>query len=305
MGRGPLETFRTVVLPQLWPAIAVGGLLVALYVISDFGAVSIMRFDSFTREIYISYKSSFDRTATAGARDGARAADARPALGQRAAAARRAPLHRLGPGAGAPAAPVRARALALAGARRSARRSSLIALVLPGRRARLLGDEGARLGRHLARPRRRRSPANSLMTGVGAALAGGLAALVVARARRAATRARSRRAIERVGHAGYALPGIVVALALVFFATRARAGALPDPRDAGLRAHRPLPAARDRPDRRLAAPGLAAGRGGRARARARARARSSARSPRRSCAAASSPASRSSSCTRSRSSRLR
>ena len=38
MGRGPLETFRTVVLPQLWPAIAVGGLLTALFVISDFGA---------------------------------------------------------------------------------------------------------------------------------------------------------------------------------------------------------------------------------------------------------------------------
>ena len=66
MGRGPFETFRTVVMPQLWPALAVGGLLVALFVMSDFGAVSIMRFDSFTREIYLSYKSSFDRSATAG-----------------------------------------------------------------------------------------------------------------------------------------------------------------------------------------------------------------------------------------------
>ena len=34
---------------------------------SDFGAVSIMRFDSFTREIYISYQSSFDRSADGGA----------------------------------------------------------------------------------------------------------------------------------------------------------------------------------------------------------------------------------------------
>ena len=62
--------------------------------------------------------------------------------------------------------------------------------------------------------------ANSLMTGVGAAIAGGLAALVVAllvgRYPSPLTRT-----IERVGHAGYALPGIIVALALVFFATRA------------------------------------------------------------------------------------
>ena len=62
--------------------------------------------------------------------------------------------------------------------------------------------------------------ANSLMTGIGAALAGGLAALVVAVL---AGRYPSvlTRAIERVGHAGYVLPGIIVALALVFFATRA------------------------------------------------------------------------------------
>ena len=62
MGRSPGEAFRSVVMPQLVPAIGAGALLVALYVMSDFGAVSIMRFDSFTREIYISYNSGFDRT---------------------------------------------------------------------------------------------------------------------------------------------------------------------------------------------------------------------------------------------------
>jgi iron(III) transport system permease protein len=62
--------------------------------------------------------------------------------------------------------------------------------------------------------------ANSLMTGVGAAIAGGLAALVVAVL---AGRFPSplTHALERIGHAGYALPGIIVALSLVFFATRA------------------------------------------------------------------------------------
>jgi iron(III) transport system permease protein len=35
MGRSPLEVFRTVVLPQLWPVIAAGSLLVALFTISE------------------------------------------------------------------------------------------------------------------------------------------------------------------------------------------------------------------------------------------------------------------------------
>ena len=48
-------------LRQIRPAAATGSLLVCLYVLSDFGAVSILRFDSFTRVIYQSYQSSFDR----------------------------------------------------------------------------------------------------------------------------------------------------------------------------------------------------------------------------------------------------
>ncbi len=65
MGRSPWAAFRTVVLPQLVPAIGAGGLLVALYALSDFGAVSLMRFDSFTRVIFTSYSLSFDRTGAA------------------------------------------------------------------------------------------------------------------------------------------------------------------------------------------------------------------------------------------------
>jgi iron(III) transport system permease protein len=40
--------------------------LVLLYVLRDFGAVSVMRYNTFTRVIYIQYQSSFDRTAAAG-----------------------------------------------------------------------------------------------------------------------------------------------------------------------------------------------------------------------------------------------
>ncbi|WP_146057277.1 iron ABC transporter permease, partial [Streptomyces sp. SM14] len=65
LGHGPWRTFRTVTLPQLRPAAAGGGLLVALYVMSDFGAVSLMRYDTFTRAIHTSYRASFDRTPAA------------------------------------------------------------------------------------------------------------------------------------------------------------------------------------------------------------------------------------------------
>src|SRR3546814_19222264 len=49
LGRGRWTTFRRVVLPQLRPSIVAGSLLVALYTLSDFGAVSMLRFERFTR----------------------------------------------------------------------------------------------------------------------------------------------------------------------------------------------------------------------------------------------------------------
>lgn len=65
MGRSPWATFRSVTLPLLKPSIAAGGLLVALYTLHDFGAVSLMRFNVFTQAIYLQYKGSFDRTPAA------------------------------------------------------------------------------------------------------------------------------------------------------------------------------------------------------------------------------------------------
>lgn len=65
LGHGPWTTFRQVTLPQLRPALAAGSLLIALYTLRDFGAVSIMRYNTFTRVIYIQYQSSFDRTSAA------------------------------------------------------------------------------------------------------------------------------------------------------------------------------------------------------------------------------------------------
>jgi iron(III) transport system permease protein len=55
LGRGAAATFRTVVMPQAWPAVAGGALLVFLYVIADFGAVQLLRYDTLTRAIYANY----------------------------------------------------------------------------------------------------------------------------------------------------------------------------------------------------------------------------------------------------------
>ena len=62
LGASPARVLRTVVLPQLRPAIGAGALLAALYTLSDFGAVSLMRFDAFTRVIYAQYSGRLDRT---------------------------------------------------------------------------------------------------------------------------------------------------------------------------------------------------------------------------------------------------
>jgi iron(III) transport system permease protein len=51
LGRSPAQVFRSVVLPQATGAIAAGALLVFLYVVSDFGAVSLLRYDTLTTRI--------------------------------------------------------------------------------------------------------------------------------------------------------------------------------------------------------------------------------------------------------------
>src|SRR5918999_5955685 len=65
LGRGPWSTLFGVTLPQLRPAITAGALLVALYSLADFGAVSLLQFDSFTRAIFVQYRASFDPTLAA------------------------------------------------------------------------------------------------------------------------------------------------------------------------------------------------------------------------------------------------
>jgi iron(III) transport system permease protein len=52
LGRSPWTVFRTVVMPQISGAIWAGTLLVFLYTVSDFGAVTLLGYDTLTEQIY-------------------------------------------------------------------------------------------------------------------------------------------------------------------------------------------------------------------------------------------------------------
>ncbi len=65
MGYGAVRTFISVTLPLIRPAIAAGSLLIALYTLSDFGGVALLRYQTFTSTIMIQYESSIDRTVAA------------------------------------------------------------------------------------------------------------------------------------------------------------------------------------------------------------------------------------------------
>jgi iron(III) transport system permease protein len=215
LGIGPVRTFLRVTLLQVRPAAAGGGLLVVLYVLSDFGAVSLMRYDTFTRGIYTSYQASFDRTPAAAlsvvlvlmtvtlvaleVRTRGRAGHFRVGGG----AARRVASHSLGRAA--------VPALAWCGAVTAA------AVVFP------LGALGYWLaaGNSATWDPARLAHTAGVTLGVaaaGAALTTVLALPVGAVAAR--YRGRTAHLLEQAAYAGHALPGITVALSLVFFAAR-------------------------------------------------------------------------------------
>ncbi|MFI6499243.1 ABC transporter permease [Nonomuraea typhae] len=208
LGRGRLA----VVLRQLRPSAAAGGLLVAMYVLAEFGAVSIMRFDVFTTQIYTAYRASFNRTPAAvlglvlvvitlvivlaeGRSRG------RAAYALRGAPARRRVTVRTW----------KAPALAWAG---------LVAALA-------VGFPLAGIGYWLAAGSSRGLDAAALapatLSTLGVSAAGALltAALAVPVGIIAARYAgRLSRFAEQSAYVGHALPGIVIALSLVFFAVR-------------------------------------------------------------------------------------
>ena len=61
LGCSPWQAFRRVTLPHLRPALFAGWLVIGLYVIGDFGAVALMRFEAFSYVIYTQYAGAYDR----------------------------------------------------------------------------------------------------------------------------------------------------------------------------------------------------------------------------------------------------
>ena len=60
LGRGPWRTFTGVTLPQLRLALLGGGLVIALHLLAEYGGFAVLRYRTFTTEIYNAYRLGFD-----------------------------------------------------------------------------------------------------------------------------------------------------------------------------------------------------------------------------------------------------
>jgi iron(III) transport system permease protein len=65
LGKNRRQVLTAVTWPIIRPAATASSLLVALYTLSEFGAVATLRFETFTIGVYNAYRSSFDRNAAA------------------------------------------------------------------------------------------------------------------------------------------------------------------------------------------------------------------------------------------------
>lgn len=215
LGYGPWYTFWRITLPQLRPAIAAGGLLVALYTLSDFGAVSLLQFNSFSRAIYVQYRSAFDRDYAA-ALALLLVVLTSALLGGEIWTRGRVRYHRSTAGA------VRARRRVALGVWRwpAVALCSLVvglALIMPVGVVIFWLVRGLQAGEPL---RLVWSAAwNSMYSSALAAVLAVFAALPVA-ILTVRFRSRLSSAFEGIAYAGYSLPGIVIALALVRFASQ-------------------------------------------------------------------------------------
>ena len=212
LGRNRWQTFRSVTLPLLRPAILAGGLLTALYTLSDFGAVAMMRYETFTWSIFIQYGSALDRTLAAAWSLTLIVLALAVVWGEHAARGR-ARYYSSGGGASRPHQPVplgrwRLPALAFCGL------VVTVSLGLPLSVLVYWTVRGVAAGEPL--DLLWRAAANSVGVSVLAAAITVICATPVAVL---AVRYPGifSRWLERLGFVGFALPGIVIALGLVFF----------------------------------------------------------------------------------------
>ena len=215
LGDSPGRILVRVTAPALRPAVGLGALLVCLYTFSDFGVVSLMDYDTLTRAIYIQYKSLFDR-APAATLALLLVALTALVLVLEYRTRQRGRLYRIGPGAVRPQPLVRLGgwtipALTFCGS------VVTLFLVLPA------GVLGYWLVRGIQNERELRVPWNEALHSVEASgLAAGIAVLAALPIALLALRypSATSRGLERASYAGNALPGLVIALSLVFFAAR-------------------------------------------------------------------------------------
>ena len=215
LGVSGRRAFARVIAPALRPAVGLGALLVALYTLSDFGVVSLMNYDTLTRAIYVQYKSLFDR-APASVLALVLVALTAVALVIEYRTRQRGRLYRTSPGVPRPQPTVllghwKAPALAFCAAVVG------LFLVLPA------GVLSYWLARGIASEREFEAPFSEALHSLGASgLAAGAAVLAALPVALLALRypSRTSRMLERLSYAGNALPGLVIALSLVFFAAR-------------------------------------------------------------------------------------
>jgi len=213
LGDTAWQAFRRVTLPLLVPAVTGGALLAVLYALADFGSVSLLQFDSFARAIHTAYRAAFDRTLAAVL-----------ALMLAALALAVAALEAWSRGRRPPAvARTRTRPMPLVALGRwrwpaVAFCSGVVGLALVLPVVTLVawlvnGAANADSARSLPP-----SIVNTLMAGLGAS---GVAVVLALPVALLAVRwpGRAARLVETAAFATYALPGIVVALAVVFLAT--------------------------------------------------------------------------------------
>ncbi len=214
LGDSPRQVGLRLTAPLLRPAVAAGGLLVFLYVLSDFGAVTILRYETITLTIFAEYRTSFDRAPaallglvlvvlTVAAIAGERRLRGRWVFRRITAGTRPSPRRALGTKRWAAAAAVVSVAFAGAGVPVL----TLLYRTLLSTSRRDASEIVVRAG----------------FTSIALAVAASAAAVVLAvPVATLAVRFRSRFSglVEVASTAGYALPGLVVGLALVFFAAR-------------------------------------------------------------------------------------
>ncbi|MCH8541541.1 MAG: iron ABC transporter permease [Opitutales bacterium] len=66
LGRGPVRIFLEIILPQCRPAFLAGALIVVLYVLGDFGSVTLMRYETISHAVFVQYNSLLDRQTASG-----------------------------------------------------------------------------------------------------------------------------------------------------------------------------------------------------------------------------------------------